>query len=469
VSGSTGSPPEALSQSKGGRRLLLISANLETFPAPVYPQALARLAAAAAAAGHTVRQYDLLAHGSEALPGVLAEFRPELVGVSIRNVDNAESGTARSYVDGYVRLAEEIRRHSAAPLVLGGSGFGLFPEQLRGLLGADFGVVGAGERPLCRLLAALDGGAGPAGLPRLIGPEERGGSSAAAPDPQMAGALHDPAIVGHYLRNGGMFGIQTKRGCPRRCSYCTYPQIDGQTVAWGDPAGLAEEMARMHREWGIAYFFMADSVFNLCPERELAFAEELRRRRLPVSWGAFFVPAGMDRDYAQALGAAGLKHAEFGTDALCDQMLAAYGKGFSVEEAVRTSELFAAAGVACAHYLLFGGPGETEATVRRTMANARRLERSAFLPFAGVRVYPGTGIFAAARREGLVRDEADCLRPVFYLAAGLDAPGIWKIVEEAGGSARQWVLPSKYAELAPQMKHLRKLGVTGPLWEYLVA
>jgi radical SAM superfamily enzyme YgiQ (UPF0313 family) len=214
---------------------------------------------------------------------------------------------------------------------------------------------------------------------------------------------------------------------------------------------------------------MADSVFNLCAERELAFAAELRRRKLPVSWGAFFVPAGMDREYAEALRAAGLKHAEFGTDSLCDEMLAAYDKGFTVDEAVRTAELFSAAGVGSAHYLLFGGPGETAATIRRTMANARRLSRSAFLPFAGVRVYPGTGIFAAARREGLVRGEDDCLQPVFYLAAGLDGPAVWKIVEEEGGGARQWVLPSKYAGLGPAMKRLRALGVSGPLWEYLVA
>jgi radical SAM superfamily enzyme YgiQ (UPF0313 family) len=227
-------------------------------------------------------------------------------------------------------------------------------------------------------------------------------------------------------------------------------------------------MERTMAQWGVRYFFIVDSVFNLCSERERGFAEEICRRSLSLSWGAFFMPCGMDRGYLETLKRSGLKHVEFGTDSLCDAMLESYEKGFSVSEVLRTSSLCTEVGLSCAHYLIFGGPGEAASTVRETVRNARHLRHTVFVPFAGVRIYPGTAIYSIARMEGMVTNEDECFSPVFYFSQGLDGGEIWKLVGSEVDDSQRWLIPPRYAEPAPTMRRLRQRGLKGPLWECLI-
>jgi radical SAM superfamily enzyme YgiQ (UPF0313 family) len=223
----------------------------------------------------------------------------------------------------------------------------------------------------------------------------------------------------------------------------------------------------MVTEWDIRYFFVVDSVFNLDPQREQAIAEEICRRELGISWGAFFAPTEMDPDYLQVLARSGLTHVEFGTDSLCDPVLSTLRKGFTVSDVVRASSCCRDLGLHCAHYLLFGGPNETPDTIRETMAVAHKLDKCVFFPFAGVRIYPGTAMFDLAVEEGAIDPEDDFLTPRFYFAPGLDAERIWKLVN-GDSNGRQWVLPHRMHTLKPLMRGLRQQGAKGPLWERLV-
>ena len=454
------------------KSILLVSANTETSPAAVYPTALARLAGTAIRAGHTVRQFDLLAHGPAALPAALANSTPDLIGISLRNIDTADSSSARSYLGEYRDLVRQVRSHTKAPIVVGGSGFSLFPRQLMDLLEADYGVVGPGEQALCALADCLDGQGDIADIPNLITPDVRDDRPTFPRDPlscpPFAGrSAHDGEMVEFYWREGGMIGLRTKRGCHKTCIYCTYPRIDGYAVVMAEIGEVVDEMEMLAAEWDVRYFFLADSIFNLDPQREHALAEEICRRELNVSWGAFFAPVDIQRDYLKALARSGLTHVEFGTDSLCDEVLRALRKGFTAADAVRTSSLCEELGLHCAHYLLFGGPSETLDTIRETMTVARTLSECVFFPFAGIRIYPGTALSDLALAEGVVDPEDDLLIPRFYFAPGLDAAQVWKLIDE-NGDDRRWVLPHRMQTLQPFMRRLRQRGAKGPLWERLV-
>lgn len=458
-----------------GGRVLLISANTETVPTSVYPLALARLASAVSAAGYRVRQHDLLVHGWEGLTSVLEEFRPDVVGISLRNIDNTDSGGATTYVDSYRALVRLVRAAGSARVVLGGGGYSLLPERLLELLEADFGIVGPGERPLCRLLDALSGDGDLSNIPGLLsrGP---GGEISARLDqspvpnaPPSAGCLHDEALVRHYWREGGMIGVQTKLGCNRRCVYCTYPLIDGRDPTWADPDAVADEMARLRHDHDVSYFFVVDSVFNLARDREVALAEAIIRRDIDASWGAFFTPDGIDQEYLRVLARSGLTHVEFGTDSLCDPVLRSLRKGFAVQDVMDAADACDRLGLHVAHYLVLGGPGETADTIRCTLDNAARIKPCVFFPFAGLRIYRGTALHRIAVREGAVSGDDDCLDPRFYFAPGLDADTIWRLVKDRTDTGRPWILPSFFPKLRALTARLRQRGVRGPLWDRLTA
>ena len=104
-------------------RVLLVSANREQFPEPVFPLGAAYVASALLREGSQVRVFDagVTPFPLRSLRRALERFSPDLVGLSLRNVDNAAYPRSRCYLPGYVQIACEVRASSRASLVLGGS------------------------------------------------------------------------------------------------------------------------------------------------------------------------------------------------------------------------------------------------------------------------------------------------------------------------------------------------------------
>ena len=99
-------------------RILLISANRERMPYPVAPLGLAYIARALAQAGHDVQVTDLCFSADIAvdLKQALAAFTPDLVGISLRNLDNLTYPTSVSYLPDLDETVAIVRQHTAAPI-----------------------------------------------------------------------------------------------------------------------------------------------------------------------------------------------------------------------------------------------------------------------------------------------------------------------------------------------------------------
>ena len=141
-------------------RVLLISANKEILPDPVAPIGLAYVAAAIKKAGHNVSILDLCF--SEAIEGVIRDeikaYNPEVIGISIRNIDNVSYPNSISYISAIKNVVETCKGSSNAKIVLGGSGFTIMPEMLLNFLNADFGIIGEGEETFPELLEKIRNG-----------------------------------------------------------------------------------------------------------------------------------------------------------------------------------------------------------------------------------------------------------------------------------------------------------------------
>ena len=131
-------------------RILLSAANFCSDPYPVYPLGMSVIAGALAAAGHEVEQFDPMPFGPEKYREEAAKrvaaFRPELIGVSIRNLDNIDSrADDDELIRDSVKVIRFLRTLAAAPMILGGPGYSLYPERILELTGAEYGVAGGGE------------------------------------------------------------------------------------------------------------------------------------------------------------------------------------------------------------------------------------------------------------------------------------------------------------------------------------
>ena len=146
------------------RRVLFVNANTERLPDPVYPLGAATAATALQDAGHQVRTLDLCFErdGPAALSRALRKHNPEVLALSLRNLDSSAFPNTRSFAADYTALVKAARGWGPLPVVLGGSGFTCLPESVLDASGADFGVVGEGELALPWLLDQIRHGLTPA-------------------------------------------------------------------------------------------------------------------------------------------------------------------------------------------------------------------------------------------------------------------------------------------------------------------
>jgi radical SAM superfamily enzyme YgiQ (UPF0313 family) len=136
-------------------RILLISANRCTTPDPVFPLGLAYLTDALHRAGHDTAWLDVLTD-EDRLEEMLDSYHPDFVGISLRNIDDVLIRKRQTFFGDLASLSSRIRRKSKAPIIVGGSGFSIFPERLLESSGADFGICGEGEAGFVSLLESLE-------------------------------------------------------------------------------------------------------------------------------------------------------------------------------------------------------------------------------------------------------------------------------------------------------------------------
>ena len=136
-------------------KVLLVATNTLMEPYPVYPLGLDYVAAAISGK-HQVCISDLNSgKGYDGLKAAINTFEPDIIGLSLRNIDNTDTTDPRGFIGQYRDVVSFIRSQSRARLILGGSGFTIFPAETMQALGADFGIVGEGER-LAPLLSAIE-------------------------------------------------------------------------------------------------------------------------------------------------------------------------------------------------------------------------------------------------------------------------------------------------------------------------
>ena len=447
-------------------RVLLVSANTHEQPYPVYPLGLDYVAGALEDS-HQVQIVDMNALDDPgALPERIDRFRPDVIGLSIRNVDNTDTSRPHGFLADHRKLTEAIRSCSKAPLILGGSGFTIFPLETLHALGADYGIVGEGER-LPLLLAAIENRQDVSAMPGIVTPH----SPAVTPAPWKSGIRRkfdpDQSHVAYYLKKGGMLSLQSKRGCRFNCIYCTYPHIEGRSARLFEPDEVALTARRL-QDAGAKYFFVTDSALNSSANHSLAVARAFKKGGISIPWGAFFAPVAPEEDYFQVLADAGLSHVEFGTESLSERVIRAYRKPFGVGDVFKAHAAAIGAGLNVAHYFLLGGPGESRKTVARTLERIAALDGCVLFFFCGMRIYPRTRLFDMARKEGQLDGKGSLLEPVFYRSESIDDRAIMAMVQERAAGRPNWVIGDGGERTAAVLSRLYARGHTGPLWEHLI-
>jgi len=402
-------------------RVLLISANTETMNMPTLPLGLACVAAATRMAGHDVTFIDLMFKDDprSVIRNSIADFRPEVIGVSVRNIDDQNMERPQFFLAGVRDILANCRSVSGAPIVLGGAGYSIFPESARRYLGADMGIQGEGEAASPALVERIRNGTQVSDVPGVCLPGQPVSGRS------FAGSLDDLPLPEPRLwippaadSRGFWVPVQSRRGCPLDCSFCSTPTIEGTCVRKRSPDRIVKWLASL-RETGYRNYQFVDNTFNLPP----AYAKDLCRKiiqaGLDVNLWCIIYPKWIDPELVELMWRAGCSRVSLGFESGSDRMLRSFNKRFGKEEATAVSRMFGGMGIERSGFLLLGGPGETKDTVEESLSFADSLNLHALKITVGLRIYPHTRLERTAIAEGVIKPDEDLLSPRFYLTAEL--------------------------------------------------
>ena len=252
-------------------------------------------------------------------------------------------------------VIDVCRSLTDAPIVLGGAGYSMFPDAALSYLGADLGICGEGEMAFLALLARLQANEDVAGLPgvHVAGRGLQGARVFAEdldrlplPDAGFWSAA-DPQDPDLWIP------VQTRRGCPLGCSYCSTADIEGTKVRARSPQLVAEHMAHT-ADAGFRQFYFVDNTFNLPPSYALALCRTIADLRLNIAWRCILYPHQVPEELVAAMAKSGCVEVSLGFESGNPQVLRELNKRFQPEEVRQISERLAAHKIRRMGFLLVG-------------------------------------------------------------------------------------------------------------------
>lgn len=183
-----------------------------------------------------------------------------------------------------------------------------------------------------------------------------------APPPAMS-----PKTMRHFASRS--FGtVETSRGCPFACTFCTIINVQGRTMRERSPESIAELIRKNYREHGFDFYFFTDDNFARKKRWRETFEALIRLRRegIKVSFMMQVDLARKPKDFVRLAAEAGCTQVFIGMESVNPQNLKAEGKGQNkVEEYKNIIREWHAAGILVQTGYIIGLPFDTREQVRR--------------------------------------------------------------------------------------------------------
>ena len=406
-------------------KVLLISANTEQINMPVLPLGLAYVAAAADSQGHKVKMINLMMQTDtqKALHEAIDEFNPEIIGISVRNIDDQNMESPRFLLETVKEVVTNCRKYSDETIVLGGAGYSIFPQATLDFLDADIGIQGEGESAFLALLNGLHEKKALSDIPGLYLPGQK-----SQKEPEYIKNLTDiplPLPDVHLSTPSTLkdqeiwIPFQSRRGCPMDCSYCSTATIEGRTIRKHDPKKVVETISK-YTEAGLDHFFFVDNTFNLPSVYANTLCEQLISSKLKITWRCILYPWKVDDVLVEKMAMAGCREVSLGFESGSEKILVNMNKKYLPTDVRQISERLKKFGIGRMGFLLFGSPGETKETANESLEFADALDLEAMKITIGIRIYPNTSLHQTAIKEGMVTADDNLLTPKFFIAKGLE-------------------------------------------------
>jgi radical SAM superfamily enzyme YgiQ (UPF0313 family) len=196
--------------------------------------------------------------------------------------------------------------------------------------------------------------------------------------------------------------VETSRGCPYACDFCVAPIHQGHKFRERSAKALVDEMERSHRELGVEFFYLWGDTVTLNVKSFTAFCDELIARQLPIQWfGNARADNLTDPAFVHRLRRAGCWMLALGVESESDEVRKDMVKRLERQKIQAAFRNMRDAGIRSFAFFIMGYPGETPASMQRTVDYAIELDPD-FANFYPAVPYPGTALWDKCVQDELI-------------------------------------------------------------------
>lgn len=374
-------------------QVIAVDARLD--PDPEEPLGIEYVLAAAAQYGNEVALFTPLMVSLECLSTAIAQFRPDVLAVSLYT----------PHVPDALMICSQVRQLCPDVVVVVGGPHASAEPVIVLDPNIDIVVIGEGEATFCDLLRILED-SGDLRSVRGIAFEEQGRVTMTSPRGRIAAldSLAYPLYERRYydlrawsvsyprMSNTVYAPMVFSRGCSMPCEFCSSHELWGHEVHSRSPRNVVAEMKHLRDTYGVNFIYFEDLTFTLRRERFLDLCNAMEEEKTGLHWGCETHVNAVLLTHLRAMAAAGCTKILWGVENLDDGGLLRMKKQQTSSDVRRSLAQAADVGILNWGCYIIGFPWESERDILGTSAHLveydiHQLRLSIATPFPGSQWY----------------------------------------------------------------------------------
>ena len=400
-------------------RILLVQSPTGRPEVPIFPIGLAFIAGQLSR--HEISGLDLSLSNeySTTLQEEIRTFNPDIVAISLRNIDDSSYPVTYSYIKPFTEIMKVLESWEGT-VIAGGTGFSIYPELIMDQYPRiDYGIPGEGEVVFPELIDYLENTTEIEGWSggRILPWKQTDLSELSPPDYRFID-------ISRYCLPDAI-GVQSRRGCAFSCTYCTYSYLSGSRFR-ERPVDRVVKDIRELASLGVSRFQFVDSIFNVPEDYFEELLAALEEADCEISWSAW-IDENVTRKQLEKMKTAGAVKVDFSPDAITDKGLKRLGKRMRAADILPAVRAARETGLQVGVNFFNGNPSEGFRAFLMKILFMLRVRlvlgwKSTFVNIGTIRVYAHSPLAGYMKQKGLVDKDCSFFEPVFYKKNG---PGDW--------------------------------------------
>lgn len=351
---------------------------------------------------------DALGYGLEDILKKVAEFNPDVVGIT---------GVTPT-ISTSLLIGKHIKQeYPSIKIVIGGvHAFFKWNEVIKNDF-VDFVTVGEAEYSFLKLVKAIESKQPVSQIKGIVfrqnnktvftGPPDRLTNLDELPFPSRHLLPNDKYVALASVKLGGKpyASFMTSRGCPFNCSYCAAATLWNRQITYHSAEYVLKEIEHTINTIGAKYIHFVDDTFIIDKERVNKICDGIIEKGWNLKWSAKIRVKPLDEDLLRKMKAAGCKGLYLGIEFGSQRMLNYVSKGITLEDVREAVNLVnKVGGFNLQGYFMLGYPTETKEEILKTIEFAKSLDLYS-ASFSITMPYPGTPLYHHCKKNHLLLSE----------------------------------------------------------------